>query len=273
MPYGAFPWETVLTQMPHNYVKCRVIFGMGVMTTGSGPCDEGGFDEFLQNCGVDVFYVSEFGPSKLIIGHKDWEEDKIHLAIKARAGGSLWVYSQEMVFASLAIGSDVFEVCSRDELASFGDGHPALEYLMEDMGFNWPTTDIFPSSNRLTDDLGYSKWPEVSVLRHMGYKVGKRGLGKTARHKILDRALEIELVSGAYGSKGNIEEWGTSLSPQRLQKIANFLASFARLKKRSTTYDYSQSIADYESDLGYLKSTYYRSDLGFHWPDTDVYSR
>ncbi len=269
MSDGVFPWKTILTHLPHNYVKCQVIFGLGVMTTGSGPCDEGNFDEFLEECGVDIFYVSEFGPSKLVIGHEGWDEDKLRLAIEARSGGSLWVYSQEMVIASLAIGADVFEVCSRDELVSFGEGHPALEYLMEYMGFYWPTTEVIPSSNGSTGNLGDGGWPEVGVLRRLGYRVGKRGLGKTARHKILDRALEIDLNTDAYSTE-DIEEWGTTLSLQRLQKIANCLASFARLKKRSATRDYSEAIVDYELDLDYLKSTYYRDDLGFHWPDTDI---
>ena len=47
-----------------------------------------------------------------------------------------------MFLASLSLGADVFEVLSPEELVCFGIGHPALEYLMDDMGFDWPTTEV-----------------------------------------------------------------------------------------------------------------------------------
>ena len=185
MAEGVFPWEIILSQMSHNKSTCRVIFGLGVMTTGSGPCDEDDFDNFLKTCNVQPYYLDDPLPSKLIIGHEGWEAEEIHAAIETRAGGSLWVYSQEMVIASLAIGVDVFDVYSPDELISFGIGHPALEYLMEDVGFNWPTTQVFsPKGGSFDADM-----PSIGLLKYKGYTVGKDGLPISVRHRNPHRHL------------------------------------------------------------------------------------
>jgi len=262
-----FPWNMILTHMHKNKGMCKVLFGLGVITTGSGPCDEDEFDMFLRECGIPIYEISDNVPTKLVIGHIDWDEDEVRKVIQARAGGSLWVYSQEMVFASLAIGADVFGECSRDELISFGNGHPALEYLMTDMGFGWPITEVKRGINRL-GDLG--DIPEEGILGLLGYHVGKQGLSQNSRRKKLVKLLFMELTAQPYSNLTNIDEWGKPSSAQRLQKVANCLASFAILRKRNTTYDNSKAIRDYESDLYYLESNYFKPELGFRWPDTDV---
>jgi hypothetical protein len=186
----------------------------------------------------------------------------------ARSGGSLWVYSQEMVLVSLAMNRDFFDVCSREELLSFGEGHRALEYLMKDMGFDWPSTDIFFSSNSTIDDI---QWVEKGGMSRIGYKVGRNGLNRSARERILDEAMSVDFSRRKYGYDWNYREWGNPSSAERLQKIANCIASFARLRKQNITYDNSEAISDYESDLNYLNRTYYRNDLGFRWPNPEVF--
>jgi hypothetical protein len=264
---GIFPWDTILPHMHHNRSTCRVIFSLGVMTTGSGPYDEFEFDAFLEECDVEVFSISDPVKSKLIIGRDDWDEDLILSLIQSRAGGSLWVYSQEMVVASLAIGTDIFDVCSRDELVIFGEGHPALEYLMTDMGFDWPTTEVIQGINRL-DDLG--DIPNQGVLSLMGYHVGRQGGAEKTRRTILDKIMVADLSRYPYSTVQNIEDWSNPSSARRLQKLANCLAAFTRLRKRSTAFDNREAIREWESDLNYLKTYYFRPDSGFRWPDTEV---
>jgi hypothetical protein len=164
------------------------------MTTGSGPADEKSFDEFLEKSNIQVYQLTdyeftEYETDVLVIGHDNWDKQKLDAAIQARSGGHFRVYSQEMVFASLAMGADVFDLLSTDELIEFGIGHPALEYLMDDMGFDWPTTEVVLRSNSLFVDFSDGEWPEDGVLRKMGYKTGQSGLIESVRRVILSNTL------------------------------------------------------------------------------------
>lgn len=263
-------WEALLSHLPRSAALCRGVLGTRVMTTGSGPVEEGEFDEFLAECGIGVDHVYEVVANVLVLGHEGWSKDGLAAAIRARAGGKLRVYSQEMVIASLALGADIFDVLSAEELATFGEGHPALEYISRGIGFGWPTTDVVMSSNRLVVDFGDGEWPETGVLKNMGYTVGKQGLIPSARQDILRLVLGVELVAGSDGADWYIEQWGKPMSAKRLHKMANCIAAFTQSKKRVRNYDYSEAIADWESDLSWLKITYYKPTLGFRWPDTNV---
>jgi hypothetical protein len=269
---GQFPWAPLLSHLPLNAVACRgILRDSEVMTTGSGPYSEADFDRFLGECEIDPAGLDGGSESRvLVVGRADWDEDAIDAIVADRAGETLRVYSQEMVVASLALGADVFDVCSAENLAAFGEGHPALEYLMNDMDFDWPSTEVVANTNRLVVNLDAGEWPESGVLSRMGYKTGRSGLVESARREILDRVMQVSLVPGSDGADEYIEQWGTPSSARRLGKMANCLASFARTKKLIKTADYSEAIADWESDLEYLRTTYYRSTLGFSWPDTSV---
>lgn len=270
MSEAAIGWGELLAHLSRSAALCRGVLGRHVMTTGSGPVDEGDFDKFLAACKISVEDVSENGPDVLVIGHDDWDEDDLDAAIRVRKGGTLRIYSQEMVFASLALGADIFDILSADELAAFGVGHPALEYLSQDIGFDWPTTDVVVNSNRLVVDFGNGEWPETGILRKMGYTVGRQGLVASARQEVLKKVLSVKLIAGSDGADWYIEQWGPPMSAQRLHKMANCIAAFAQSKKRVRNYDYSEAIADWESDLEWLMITYYKPSLGFRWPDTKV---
>lgn len=267
----AFSWESLLTHVPRNAAMCRGILGVGIMTTGSGPIRETDFDDMLKSCGVAVWALTDSNLGVLVVGHDDWESDDLDEVVRAHAGESLRVYSQEMVLTSLMLGADVFEVCSVEELAAFADGHPALEYLAGEMDFAWPTTDVVSdSSDQLLVDFVDGEWPETGVLKNLGYRVGHNGLPELDRQATLDKTFQIELVAGSIGADGYIDQWGKPRSQDRLQKIANCLATFAKTKKRTRHGDYAEAISNWESDLAYLERTYYHRSMGFHWPDTDI---
>lgn len=270
MTNDLFSWREILEHLHKNAVVCRGILGFEVITIGSGPFGEMEFDEFLNKCGISIYEVSESDLNKIIMGHDDWQEDELDTAIKAREGKSLKVYSQEMVLASLALGNDLFDVCSREEIESFGRFHPALEYLMNNMGFDWPTTKVSLGLNSLIVDFIGGEWPETGVLRKMGYKVGKYGLNEDERREILDKVFNVELIPGSDDTKEYIEEWGNLNSEKRIKKMANSIASFIRNKRRDESRDYSVAINEWEEDLKYLKKKYYRKNYGFIWPDTFV---
>ena len=275
MSKAALPWEAVLEHLgTHNAALCRGILGPVVMTTGSGPWKEEKFDVFLRRCGIEPVSPEETGPAVLVVGHDDWDSDDLCAAVEVRVGRVLKVYSQEMVLVSLAAGQDAFDLFSDEELAAFGEGHSAPEYLMQDAGFDWPTTDVVLNSNRLVIDFADGKWPETGVLKKMGYKVGQRGRSSSARLQVLDQVMEVRLVPGSDGAEAYIQQWGEPMTTVRLLKIANCLASFAVGKKRVTPRDCSEAIAHWESDLEYLRAVYYEErNSTFRWPDTNVQKR
>lgn len=142
--------------------------------------------------------------------------------------------------------------------------------------FKWPTTDA-PIGDGSLDASG---WNKDGLFSHVGYHVGNDGEHVDVRHYILDCVFHNELQhdnSDEY-MREYMREFAAPQSPQRLRKMADFLASMARNCKRKEHADYSQAIADYESDLEYLYNKYYvgafqfdqhPSNAGrFGWPDT-----
>ena len=165
MQESTIAWETLISHLPRNAALCRGILGEFVLGSGSGPWEESEYDKFLKRCGVIPYPLDTEGPSVLVIGHTDWDKDELDSAIETRAGKSLRVYSQEMVLVSLALGADVFDICDKEQLIVFGEGHPALQYLMEDWGFDWPTTEVTISkSSRVVVDFGGFESPETGLL-------------------------------------------------------------------------------------------------------------
>ena len=65
-----------------------------------------------------------------------------------------------------------------------------------------------------------------------------------------------------------MQGFGTPKTPQRLNKMADFLSAEARNFKRKQSMNYSKAIADYEQDLDYLYNKYYVDKFNFAWPST-----
>ena len=153
-----------------------------------------------------------------------------------------------------------------------------LEYcifLKEKNYFIWPHTGFYPSWELLNPEVFRQ---ELGVLGAMGYSVGEdKALSADTRHNILSRAYEknIPIVPGQ--SPGYMLEWGRPGTAQRLEKIANCLAAFARNAKHRTDSDkLIYCIEKWESDLQYLKQKYYignddriiHGEDHFKWPGT-----
>lgn len=64
-------------------------------------------------------------------------------------------------------------------------------------------------------------------------------------------------------------ECGSSNSVERLKKIANIIASFARNAKRKQIPP-DKAMEYWESELEWLKSNYYRGSFRFKWPSICV---
>lgn len=137
------------------------------------------------------------------------------------------------------------------------------EYI-EDGYFRWPHTNCFPGRGVFAP--GWMR--EKGVLSEMGYHVGRtNGLGVNARRQILDEAYSSSVP---YIDEDNMVEWNSPRTPFRLKKMANVLAAMARNFKRRNDARFNDAIAEWESDLAYLKIRYYngRYDRSFPWPNT-----
>lgn len=116
-------------------------------------------------------------------------------------------------------------------------------------------TDVDPPIYELHVNFDTGRWPETGVLKEMGYKVGKNGLPTAARRETLKQVLSVELVAGSEDVESYIQGWGAPGSSARVIKTYNAIASFSRNAQRRST-DYSEAIADWESDLDWIERTY-----------------
>jgi hypothetical protein len=242
-------------------------------TGGQGPLGEDDYDELIGRLGVaDIRNLADPEADAVVVGRFGWSENTLRSMLNARAGRQLRVYSQEMALYALAYDEDPFDALSREELIILAGDHPALNYLMN-MGFDWPVAAPM-SASRVSVNFNLEGAPEPGILKLVGYHVGKTGLPDGRRREILRDLFErIELCHGTgVDIADHVAQWGSPHSAQRLHKIARTLRSLADLEARKTSADMSEAIADRESDLRWLKMTYYDSDpvMRFQWPETSI---
>lgn len=244
--------------------RCYPVFPMGVVTLGSGPFVEGEFDGFLQSRGIQICFPGEVVDT-LVLGRLYWDRGELSDHIEGLRGMTLRVYSQEMFLAYLS--SNVDPYANRELLAVYRDGHAALEFLLT-WGFDWPTTDVVPGISVGTRS-GSEAWPAIGLLKYMGYSVGSDGECVTQRREVLRQVFTQPVPN--VENPNYMAEWGTPGSMQRLQKLANAIASFARTQKKKRIPP-EEAIRDWEADLAWLKETYYQTGFLFSWPCVQVRS-
>tara|TARA_B110001469_G_C9614749_1_gene305976 strand:- start:114 stop:1652 length:1539 start_codon:yes stop_codon:yes gene_type:complete len=130
--------------------------------------------------------------------------------------------------------------------------------------FPWPTTDASDGDGSLEEE----DWPDIGLLKHMGYTVGKSGESRSIRHQILTSVFELTSIP-KIDSPEYVKSWGTQRSASRLRKMAESIAAFARNNKRSSNTSLD-SVGDWEDDLAWLEIAHYRGKFNnkFTWPRT-----
>ena len=263
MYIGEFPWEPVLPLLSRNRTICRGILGSVVATQGSGPYSESDFNAFLEECGIEVRRISgDEPPAVVVLGREDWNLQDVRELPDETA-----VYSQEMVIASMAIGTDIFELLESPSISEFEESfvfdHPAMEchyigFPPDDAQFYRPLAppdDTGIETLRVVFGAG-TRRPPLGVLRDMGYRAGQSGLLPYQRREVLRRVLFVKLVANSPWTEEYIREWGEPGTYGRLGKTTRVLASLARIARRKKTADMSEAIDDWESDLAWLNETY-----------------
>jgi hypothetical protein len=109
--------------------------------------------------------------------------------------------------------------------------------------------------DKLIVNLDTGKWQTTGVLGALGYHVGKNGIDKRTRRTVLTEAVEVQLVAASPEFVDYVKGWGAPKSRQRMFKIRDSLRAFAQIR-RSTKADYSGALADWDSDLAWLKAKY-----------------
>jgi hypothetical protein len=124
----------------------------------------------------------------------------------------------------------------------------------------WTELDTMRADGR-ADDVN---WPELGVLRMLGYQVGEQGKSRAVRHGILARVYEGVLPPLLPASQ--LWEWGDPSTAKRLRKLAESIASFARNARANDAKKFARAIRDWDEDLGYLREAYHRGEFRFMWP-------
>lgn len=127
--------------------------------------------------------------------------------------------------------------------------------------FEWPSTEARMGDGKI--DAG--GWESSGMLGYLGYHVGKTSaLTDGQRRSILSYAFSAHLPP--INSVAYMHGWGSSGSAHRLQKIAESLAAFTRLRKQRRNAVFQHAIRDWEEDLKFLYRRFYVGKFRFAWP-------
>ncbi len=160
------------------------------------------------------------------------------------------------------VKSEIEKLEKRQE--SLGKGAPLYNQIKNNDTsideFNWPSTLAYESNGNIPE----IDWPQVGMLKGVGYSVGANGLPTTKRRKLLSKIMSQQLpyvTSYAYR-----QEWGEPNTTVRLKKLANTIANLAKNSKRSSN-NTSVAIHEWEEDLRWLKENYYKNGkYSWSWP-------
>lgn len=104
--------------------------------------------------------------------------------------------------------------------------------------------------------LNPTLWRNFYALKMYGYTVGKtNGWNQAKRESFLSDFIEMDLPALVALHFDN--EYATPLSASWLFKVANVIASNANSFYRNAPKRYEFAIANWESDLAFLKRKYY----------------
>jgi hypothetical protein len=246
-------------------------FGESVAVMGSGPFEEQAFREMLTRIGAGIVPLAD-SPQVVVVGHDDWDDLLLEEAIAAQAGKTIRIYSQEMALSCFIASRELFAVMDEEELLEYARDHSALEYVIDGRAFSWPTTEVHSSYGSRFVAGDDADREDLGLLGALGYRVGyHRGKPMPERRRILDKAFSCEAASAPGLSTAAALSWGRPHTSRRLKRMACTIAWLARSRRIRVDADYSVAVAQWESDLDYLKAKYYRQGHDFDWPSARVY--
>lgn len=244
-----------------------VFEGAKVLISGSGPWDEASIRRWLNLVDCKTTSKKSKNVEILVVGRDECDLALIEQMIELRWGQSIKIFTQELLFASIISGRDPFDVWldSGDQdlfnlMLRFGDGHPVIEYLINEE-FPWPDSQEIQDGTRTGEWKQVERTPLVLKNYHVGEAGLKLGLTEKDRHRILESAYleEIPWVE----SDEYMESWGEPGTRQRLARIAYHLSMLIRSRRNLPNHLAARN--NWQKDLEWLKK-YYKPLMRFRWP-------
>jgi hypothetical protein len=230
-----------------------------VTIIGQDPLNNNDLIAYLESQGCDCWVN---GCTWIIVGRDGFTLDELDDLIEEQWENEPKILSQELLFAAVISGQDPF-TADEEILLKFAEGHPALEHLLHG-GLLWPEVIEMEPLGEPQHGQTNADRVEHSPLNMMNYRVGRtNGLYPNQRHNILKEAFETDNLPPV-STTAYMEEWGQARSRKRLWRIAHHLAWLAKFQQNNPNMEYA--IADWVSDLEWLKRTYYRRSMSFRWP-------
>lgn len=132
----------------------------------------------------------------------------------------------------------------------------------DDEYFTWPIGWAKPGLGKIDriDD-----WPELGLLKQMGYQVGKEAKSESFRRALLSKILDAHLPPLLHPDY--IAEWGAPGTAARLRKMAHSVAAFARNADRQGPR-LALAVEHWQGDLQFLHDKFYVDRFGFDWPSS-----
>jgi len=127
---------------------------------------------------------------------------------------------------------------------------------------------VWTDRPRAEQDKFIARFRKFGMLKAFEYTVGAKAAPDLNRRERLRRAL-LEDLPPALGRR-YIEECGPPNSLERLKKMADSIATFARNAKRRRGRSMEKAIRHWEMDLAWMKQEWYRPGMGIDWPGTYV---
>ena len=240
-----------------------------------------GSKSFASRCFLSLFTskgVRDHGNSPTSMFFRNWierveDENGRCYYLRSRSLATVTFISQEMLLAGIFTKGNS-ELNFGSAWQKHMEEHPALkavhgireDFKLLNETFQWPKTEAEPGEQ----PIGQTDWPQLGMLRFLGYSVGQKGELRTTRQRIL-RDLFYKLDLPKVANQAYVDEWGTPESGARLKKMAHSIAAFCRAARRRGEDAMSVAIDEWEEDLAWLKTTYYvgKLDRQFQWPETN----
>lgn len=128
-----------------------------------------------------------------------------------------------------------------------------------------PRAVALGTDRRIVYGRNLEECPEVGVLASNDYHVGKAGRSIGDRRRILDYIMTSVLPDKP--SRAEVERYGAPYSEHRLRRLAQVIETFRSSPSGRREEMMAVAIADWSSDLEYLKNNYHSGWCDFPWPE------
>ena len=233
-----------------------------ITVLGDGFLGRVAFEEFLEDKGFSLTDL-DTEHDVLVVGSQNIREKDIDSELNWAVSNDidLLVLSQELFVVYLVTGSNPLEIWSIDTLLQHADEHKGLSLVLNWEGeFPWPQVSSHRSQKEILEFTSQD-FADESPLHRSGYNASEGKLTTSERRGLL-RGMFTEENPESFKTKRELKLWGKARTHQRLYAIAKHISWLRNLRKSSAP----RAVEKWDSDLEWLKKSYYVSSMRFDWP-------